>query len=98
MRDVFLSDRQWAKLGPLLPKRSSQGRPWADNRSVLEGILWILKTGARWKHLPDQYPSPSTCWRMATSAGAAWEGRYGMCSGRRSETQNHGEGRPQRIT
>jgi transposase len=63
MRDVFLSDQQWAKIGPLLPKRSSQGRPWADDRRVLEGILWILRTGARWKDLPEKYPSPSTCWR-----------------------------------
>jgi len=46
MRDVFLSDKQWSHIEPLLPKRSSKGRPWADNRLVLEGILWILKTGA----------------------------------------------------
>lgn len=63
MRDVFLSDKQWSKIAPLLPKRVSQGRPWADDRLVLEGILWILRTGARWKDLPDKYPSPSTCWR-----------------------------------
>ena len=29
----------------------------------MEGILWILRTGARWKDLPKRYPSPSTCWR-----------------------------------
>jgi transposase len=29
----------------------------------LEGILWILQTGATWHFLPDEYPSPSTCWR-----------------------------------
>jgi transposase len=63
MRDEFLSDQQWSHIEPLLPKRTSKGRPWADNRRVLEGILWILRTGARWKDLPDKYPSPSTCWR-----------------------------------
>ena len=47
MQKAFLSDEQWAKIEPLLPKVRSRGRPWADNRQVLEGILWVLKTGAR---------------------------------------------------
>jgi transposase len=60
----MLSDKQWAKLEPLLPKHSSAGRPWKDNRAVLEGILWILKTGARWRDLPSDFGvSPATCWR-----------------------------------
>jgi transposase len=63
MQKAFLSDEQWAKLEPLLPKERSRGRPWADNRRVLEGILWVLKTGARWRDLPREYPGASTCWR-----------------------------------
>jgi transposase len=63
MQKAFLSDGQWAKLEPLLPKERSRGRPWADNRRVLEGILWVLRTGARWRDLPKEYPSASTCWR-----------------------------------
>jgi transposase len=63
MQKAFLSDEQWAKLEPLLPKVRSGGRPWADNRRVLEGIFWVLKTGARWRDLPKEYPSASTCWR-----------------------------------
>jgi transposase len=63
MQKAFLSDEQWAKLEPLLPKERSRGRPWADNRRVLEGLLWLLKTGARWRDLPGEYPSGSTCWR-----------------------------------
>jgi transposase len=63
MQKAFLSDEQWAKLEPLLPKERSRGRPWADNRRVFEGLLWMLKTGARWRDLPKEYPSASTCWR-----------------------------------
>ena len=65
-RVVYLTDEQWEKVEPLIPKRPvgpKGGRPRADDRLVFEGILWILKTGARWKDLPDKYPHPSTCWR-----------------------------------
>ena len=63
MQKAFLSDEQWAKLEPLLPQMRSRGRPWADSRRVLEGILGVLKTGARGRDLPKEYPSASTCWR-----------------------------------
>ena len=63
MAKPFLSEAQWQRIAPLLPKSKSRGRPWADNRRVLEGILWVLKTGARWRDLPREYPSASTCWR-----------------------------------
>ena len=61
----FINDAQWKKIDPLLPKpqKGRVDRPPADNREVMEGILWVLRTGARWKDLPKQYPSPSTCWR-----------------------------------
>ena len=71
MQQAFLSEQQWAKIEPLLPKVRSRGRPWADNRRVLEGILWVLKTGARWRDLPKEYPSASTCWRRLRQ----WEER-----------------------
>ena len=62
-----LTDEQWAILAPLLPKprlrRDRRGRPWRDSRDVLNGILWILRTGAPWKDLPDRYPSYQTCHR-----------------------------------
>lgn len=46
-----LTDEQWAVLEPLLPRRQRprrrrRGRPWQDARAVLNGILWILRTGA----------------------------------------------------
>ena len=61
-----LTDAQWEKIRPLLPqrpKRPQGGRPPANDRKVLEGILWILRSGARWQDLPEEFPSPATCWR-----------------------------------
>ena len=50
----LLSEAQWKKIAPLLPKPRKNrrgGRPWIENRRVLEGILWILRSGARWQDL-----------------------------------------------
>jgi len=66
MRQPLLSDTQWKKIEPLLPqlKRRKRGRPLKDNRVVLEGILWVLKTGARWRDVPsDIGVSGSVCWK-----------------------------------
>ena len=66
-RQKLLSDEQWELIGPLFPeprrRKGNRGRPWAENRACFEGILWVLQTGAAWRFLPDEYPSPSTCWR-----------------------------------
>jgi transposase len=66
-RQKLLSDEQWELIGPLFPeprrRKDNRGRPWAENRACFEGILWVLQTGAAWRFLPDEYPSPSTCWR-----------------------------------
>ena len=65
-RSVRLTDAQWAKIEPHLPRtRRSRtgGRPRVTDRAAVEGILWVLKTGARWRDLPEGYPSGSTCWR-----------------------------------
>src|ERR1039457_2792236 len=66
-RQKLLSDEQWELIGPLFPeprrRKDNRGRPWAENRACLEGILWVLQTGAAWRFLPEEYPSPSTCWR-----------------------------------
>jgi transposase len=62
-----LTDEQWVLIGPFLPKLTrrtdGRGRPWRENRAVLNGILWILRTGAPWADLPDRYPSYQTCHR-----------------------------------
>ena len=66
MAKTELTDHQWEKIAPLLPRprtSSKGGRKPVPNRRCLEGILWVLRSGARWKDLPREYPSPSTCWR-----------------------------------
>jgi len=62
----LVSDALWARVKPHLPVRPPQpkgGRPWVGNRECLEGVLWVLRTGARWGDIPVDLPSPSTCWR-----------------------------------
>jgi transposase len=62
-----ITNEQWERLEPLLPKPTKgpvgQGRPVSDPRAVLNGILWILRTGAHWKYLPPRYPPYQTCHR-----------------------------------
>ncbi len=58
-----LKDEQWEMIAPLLPLHQRRGRPRADDRRTLGGILWVLRSGARWKDLPPKYGSRSTCHR-----------------------------------
>ena len=62
-----LTEAQWKRLAPLLPKPrrrpDGRGRPWRDPRDVLNGVLWVMRTGAPWHDLPDRYPPYQTCHR-----------------------------------
>lgn len=61
-----LTDEQWFRIAdffPWEPPSRAGGRPRVEPRPCLEGILWILRTGARWQDLPKSFPSPATCWR-----------------------------------
>lgn len=66
-----LTDEQWNKWRSLLPKRKKTGRPAADDRRVINGILWILRAGAPWRDLPERYGKWGTIssrfyrWRQA---------------------------------
>jgi transposase len=74
MHKSLLSETQWQKIEPLLPKpkRRGRGRPPKNNRQVFAGILWILKTGARWRDLPNDFGvSPTVCWKRLRR----WEGQ-----------------------
>jgi transposase len=62
-----LTDAQWAIIEPLIPEQPTRadgrGRPWRDNREILDGVIWILRSGARWKDIPREYPPYQTCHR-----------------------------------
>lgn len=50
-----LTDEQWELVHPILPPRKAKtGRPPSDPRQMLNGILWILRTGAPWRDLPER--------------------------------------------
>ena len=49
-----LSDREWAVIAPLLPNKP-RGVPRVDDRRVLNGIFWTLRTGSPWRDLPERY-------------------------------------------
>ncbi len=62
-----LKDEQWAVVKRLLPRvakrTDGKGRPRVDDREILNGILWIMHTGAPWHDMPDRYPPYQTCHR-----------------------------------
>src|SRR5271165_3361189 len=64
-----LTDEQWEAIrasfpGPERMRTSAKGgRPWRDPRDVLNGILWVLRTGAPWADMPKRYPPYQTCHR-----------------------------------
>lgn len=70
-----LTVAQWECVRALLPAEKRTGRPRADDRQTLDGILYVLRIGCRWRDLPPQYGSPVTCWRRFRQweADGTWE-------------------------
>lgn len=67
-----LTEEQWARVSPLLPPQKPQaGRPAHDHRTILAGILWVVRTGASWRDRPARFgpwetvPSRYQRWRRA---------------------------------
>jgi len=60
-----VTDEQWALIADLFPPPAPTGRPPSDRRLVMDGILWILHTGAPWRDLPEEQFGP-------------WETIYGL--------------------
>ena len=56
MKRHEVSDEEWSLLDPLIPKPVAKtGRPPRDRRQMLNGVLWILSTGAQWRDLPEGF-------------------------------------------
>lgn len=62
-----ITDTQWAAIRSLFPspppRTGNKGRKRKPDREVLNGILWVLRTGAQWSEMPKRYPSYQTCHR-----------------------------------
>jgi putative transposase len=76
-----VDDALWARLAPLLRSnkpRKKPGRPRRDDRVLLDGVLWLLRTGAQWSALPQEFGPKSTCharfqeWVASGAFAQAW--------------------------
>ena len=67
-----LTDEAWERIEPLLPKQRRGGK-WSDHRKLLNGIFWVLNSGAPWRDLPERYGS----WKTVSSRFYRWQ-RAGM--------------------
>lgn len=50
-----LTDPQWNRIAHLFERPRRPGRQWKDHRLMLDGILWVMKTGAPWRDLPERF-------------------------------------------
>jgi transposase len=62
-----LTEEQWSFIKPLLPPQPIVGRKRADDRKTLNGILYVLVTGCRWRDMPRSYGAYQTVWRRHKS-------------------------------
>ena len=71
-----LSDDQWTRIKDLLPgKRRDPGRTARNNRNFVNGVLWVLRSGARWSDLPERYGKYKTVHKRFTrwAKSGVWE-------------------------
>src|SRR3954452_4075483 len=59
-----LTDQQWELVQDLFPPPARTGRPRRDRREILDAILWILRTGAPWRDLPEELGPWATAWSL----------------------------------
>ncbi len=61
-----LSDAQWARIADLFDQPRRKGGQWRDHRTMLDAILWIMKTGAAWRDLPERFGPWQTAYERFT--------------------------------
>jgi len=62
--EAGLTDAEWHRVAPLLPpQKPAKGRPRHDHRTVLGGILWVVRSGASWRAMPKEYGNWETAYR-----------------------------------
>ena len=103
-----LTDRQWELLAPILPgKEGDPGRTGQNNRATVEGMLWVMRTGAPWRDLPADFGNWNSIhrrFRRWTDAGV-WDQvleaanehldlRAVMIDGSFAKVHQHGTGAP----
>ena len=59
-----LTDEEWELIQDVFPPPAATGRPPRDRRQVVNGILWILRTGAPWRDLPEEFGPWATVWDL----------------------------------
>ncbi len=60
-RRYEITDFEWSVIQPLLPNKP-RGVPRVDDRKVLNGVFWRLRTGSPWADIPERYGPPTTCY------------------------------------
>ena len=63
---IDLTDSQWEVIKKAVPRPAKTGHPRCNDRTTINGILYVLRTGCRWNDLPEKYGSGVTCWRRFT--------------------------------
>ena len=65
IRRYELTDAEWERLQPYFPDRQAgdKGRPRKNSRQILNGILWIARSGAAWRDLPERYGAWQTIYK-----------------------------------
>jgi transposase len=62
MARFLLKDDQWKLIADIFPDPPTMGRPPRDPREIVDGILWILRTGSPWRDLPEEFGPWQTTW------------------------------------